>query len=134
MRYPLSLKACPNWLRTGTARWQAEHFMPYFRANAGMPAFASYARTAARACGGRPAAGWSVASTEGTATTPPIKSDNHAILCLTVIAIPPARDDVFFKSRKAKRLSSGPGSGGLIRRRAVLPSEVEPAAIEGSFR
>jgi len=52
--------------------------MPYFRAKAGMPAFASYARTAARACGGRPAAGWSVASAEGTPTTLPIRSDHHA--------------------------------------------------------
>src|SRR5882724_1695866 len=52
--------------------------MPYFRAKAGMPAFASYARTAARACGGRPAGGWSVASAEGTPTTLPIRSDHHA--------------------------------------------------------
>jgi hypothetical protein len=42
-------------------------------------------------------------------------------------------DDGLFKSREMNDLRL-PGSDGPIRRRAVLPTEVEPAAMEGSFR
>src|SRR5260370_13900314 len=72
--------------------------MPYFRAKAGMPKWVPYARTAAyaafrvadvRACRGRLAPGWSVASAVGTPTTLPIKTDTQRIPCLTVMATPP---------------------------------------------
>src|SRR5712692_2816957 len=72
--------------------------MPYFRAKAGIPASAAYARTAAytsfrwaeaRGCPGRPRAGSAAAFAEVTPTTLPIKSDTRAISCPILMDPPP---------------------------------------------